>query len=188
MRRGEQPVNQTLPGAGGGIFQKSLDLLRGRRQAEQVKIGAPYERPPVCPRRRRQSLSFHGRKQKGVNRVAVPAGERRGRRAYAARRLEGPEAAFFRRDGTLRNLRQFGIVTRRRALARSLCEAFKRRPILYPAPQNFNVRVRQLLSRRHMRLLLVRDELIEATRLGVKRHDDGSMLAAGAQRLRRPQV
>src|SRR5262249_24620184 len=57
-----------------------------------------------------------------------------------------------------------------------------------PAPQRFDIGIGQLFARRHRRLFLMRDELVEATCLRIGGRDDYAVLAACERAFRRPQI
>ena len=55
VRRREQPVDQLLVGVGVAVRDERVDLLRRRRQADQVEVQPADQRAAIRLRRRRQS-------------------------------------------------------------------------------------------------------------------------------------
>src|SRR5262245_15209043 len=101
----------------------------------------------------------------------------------AARRLEGPEAALLRRDRTINDFRRLVILP-----GRFLLESVEGSARFDPTPQSLDRNVGKFLARRHCRLRLMRDELIEPARASVERLDDLAVVAARERRFGRPQV
>jgi hypothetical protein len=184
MRTGEQPVDQSLPGSGRGVFDEGLDLFRVGRQSRQIEIGATDERAAVRPRRGFETFGLHLRQQKSVNRIGAPDWMRHAAEGRAARRLEGPETALLRRDRALDEFCLLGVLSGRRLLV----ESVERSARLDPASQSLDRGVGELLARRHSRLRLMRNELIEPARVRVGRLDDLAVVSAREKRFTRPQI
>ena len=91
--RGQQAVDHGFMGLGRGIPQEGLDLLGGRRQADQVKGDPAKPGAPVGRSHRFQSLLFQAGQHKavegGTNPVPVPHGGQR----RLSQGLKGPECA-----------------------------------------------------------------------------------------------
>ena len=73
VRRGEQPIDDLLVGAGRFVGQKGIDLGRRRRQADQVERHAAQQRALVGRRRRRQAGRFEPRQNESIDRRLDPS-------------------------------------------------------------------------------------------------------------------
>ena len=82
VRRREQPVDQLLVRVRGRVVDEGLDLVRRRRQADQVEVQPADQRAPVGLRRRRQSpVTRQLREDEVVDRGCAPVAARRVSRA-----------------------------------------------------------------------------------------------------------
>ena len=73
MRRGEQAVDQLLVGQRVRVGDEGVDLLRRRRQADQVEREPADQGAAVGLRRRRQAFRLEPGQDERVDRVADPA-------------------------------------------------------------------------------------------------------------------
>ena len=133
--RGEQAIDQLLPGVRGFVVQEALDLFRGGRQAEQIVAGAAQQRQAVGFDR---GLHFRGLQFLGQERVDGTARTRNVRNCGPRRRLKGPPLRAGGFDGSC--IRPFGA-------------------LLDPCAKNLDLGFGQLRPGRHGQLARVRDGL-----------------------------
>src|SRR5262249_11100491 len=86
MRTGQQLLDQLLPGVRRFVGGELLDLLRGRRQPDHVKVDAPDQRRSVTRWRRLQPILLQPLKNKGVNGILHPGAVRSERKRRDGRR------------------------------------------------------------------------------------------------------
>ena len=92
-RAGEQALDHLLVGIRGRVGQERVQLIRCRRQTDQVEIHPPQERGPVGGRRGGEPLLFVDDGNEGVDGIAHPGGALDGRRDRPLGPLKGPVAA-----------------------------------------------------------------------------------------------
>ena len=74
MRRRQQPLDQAVKRVGSRVADEFVDLLRRRRQADQVERRAANQRRPIGRRRERQAALGELFEQKRVDRRVAPSG------------------------------------------------------------------------------------------------------------------
>ena len=178
VRRGQQLVDELIPGARILVVDEGLHFLRRRRQPGQVEVGAANQGAPVGLLSGDQSLPGDRLVKKGVNRVRC-----RARQGRLLRRLERPTRLLFRQDRPLFKLRE---VIRRRS--RRAGRRFRqRRPFGDPGADNVELVALQFAARRHGRRVAA-DHLPEQTGIRVARRHCRALRAAAKDRFARTQV
>ena len=167
--RGQQPVDEPLPGAARRIGQELVGLRRRRRHAGEIQVGAAQQRQPVGPRRRHDPRLPARRLEKAVHRV----GERAGRRNRGACRT--PESPVVARPGG-----QLAALQRRqRGTRRGGGAGVPMRALLDPDAQGRHLGVRQrLAAHRHRGPIEARHHAEEPAVLRAAGHQRRSLRAA----------
>ena len=94
VRAGQQPIDELVVGVGRRIGDERLDLLRRRRQADQVEVRAANQLAAIGGRVRRNALRFQPRQDEAIDRRAAPGFVLATvRQSGPCQRLERPELA-----------------------------------------------------------------------------------------------
>ena len=88
--RSEEPVDDPLPGIGGGVVEKGADLGGRRREAGEIEGDAAEEGAPIGERRRFQPSSFQPGDDEAVDVVGHEPRIRDGRRRCCQRTCKAP--------------------------------------------------------------------------------------------------
>ena len=173
MRRGEQPIDQPLVSLRRLVVQEIVDLLRRRRQAEQIEIQPPHQRDPLGLAARRKSGRFQPRQHEAIDRVARPRGCRGFRNLRLRHRPICPE------------LFAFLDIDPRWSLDRFIGHLRRRRPASHPLLEQFDRLVRQFAGGRHLVIAAITNRLNQQTPIGPAGHDGRPVIAAAQPSLRR---
>ena len=162
----QQPVDQGLDRPGGIVVLEGIHFFRRRRQADQVELQPPEERPSVDERSGRQPFFVELREDEVIDGRPGPARRFHLGGGRIPRRSKSPMRSDLR-DVRLRGFRG-GVV-----LSRIGSSAF------HPGDEVPNDGLRQFPRGRHLEFLVaVPDRLDEAAGFGVARHEGRTRVTA----------
>ena len=183
VRRGEQAVDEALPGIGLVVGEKARDLGWGRRQAEQVQIGAAHQRRPIGARRRRQPALGPCGFEKPIDWTAEAAAAHVRRRRLDGR-LERPVLALGRRQWSGLGA-WLGRGRRRGQRGRGAPHG----ALVYPTLDRGDLLSGQRAAAHwHRRLLVSRDPAVQPALVAAARNERRAQPAARQRAIARAQV
>ena len=184
VRRGEQLVDQPLPGARLVVRDEGGDFRGRRRQAEQIEIRTTDEGQPIGAGSRGQLVLRPRLFQESIDRVReILAVDLRNRSLLG--KPERPVGAFLRRERSMFDGRERRSAGRGRSVHRPIPPG----TLVDPLFQQGQLRpVERRPLHRHRRLFESRDHPVQTAALSVPRHEHRTARATGQRRLARAEI
>ena len=168
--RGEQPLDQFVPGSGRGVVQKLCGFGWCGRQADQVCISAPQQSDAVCFGGALQSFFGESGVDEKVNRVHRRAGQ-----CSLYRRAECPVIAFFGADGGV--VQGVGFYGNTGHCALTCGTLLPNGTLIDPEADGFDVFCGKSATNRHGRFFEARHQAIETAFLRIARDQISAVFA-----------